>query len=143
MIDMTRPVAGEEVESAIARDLAKHAAYVAPLTVVALGLWKGWPGAIGAALALALVVANFLAAAALLTWSARISPAAVAGAALGGYVVRIGLITVVGVAVHDQPWLNFAVFGIVLLTAHLGLLAWELRSVSLTLAAPGLHPPKE
>jgi hypothetical protein len=142
MMELTRPVPGEAVESVIARDMARRAALAAPVVVVGLGLARGGGAAAGAALALAVVAANFLAAAAILAWAARISPGALATAALGGYVVRLAVVTVAGLAVRTQGWVDFTVFCIVLVVSHLGLLFWELRSVSLSLAAPGLHPPR-
>lgn len=137
------PVPGPPVEQDIARDLARHAAWVAPAVVLAGGLVAGWGGALGAGIALALVAVNFLLAAALLAWSARISPAALATAALGGYVVRLGAITALGLAVRSLDAVDFPTFCIVLVVSHLGLLVWELRSVSLSLAAPGLRPLAE
>jgi len=143
MIDVTSPVPGDAVESEIAHDLARHAAIVSPVLVVGLGLWRGAPAAVGAAIALAVVAGNFVVAAAALDRGARISPTALASVAVGGYVVRLGVITGIGFAVHAIRWIDFPVFGIVLVTAHLGLLFWELRSVSLSLASPGLKKVKE
>jgi hypothetical protein len=139
------PVAGAEhaIESSIARDLAKHGAYIAPAVVLGCGLLRGPDAALGAALAIAVVIANFLVNAAALGWAARISTAAIAGAALGGYVVRLAVITLIAVGVKQLSSVDFPVFCVVLVTTHLGLLVWELRSVSLSLAAPGLHPAKK
>lgn len=136
----TAPVGGDAVESEIARDLARHALYAAPAVVLVGALVGGAAGATGAGAALVVVAVNFLAAAAALGWAARISAAAVAGVALGGYVVRLGVITAVALGVKRLDAVDFPVFCIVLVAAHLGLLVWELRSVSLSLAAPGLRP---
>lgn len=134
------PVPGGDVEATIARDLARRALLVAPVAVTVLGLWRGVDAALGAALALAVVAANFWLNAAALGWAARISTAALTGVALGGYVVRLAAITGIAIAVKRVAGIDFLVFCIVLIVAHLGLLVWELRSVSLSLAAPGLHP---
>lgn len=136
----TTAVAGDAVESEIARDLARHALYVAPAVVAIGALVSGAEGALGAALALLVVALNFVGSAAALGWAARISAAAVAAVALGGYVVRLGVITGVALAVKQLDAVDFPVFCIVLVATHLGLLVWELRSVSLSLAAPGLRP---
>ena len=96
-----------------------------------------------AAFALVLVVINFLAAARSYEWAARISPTTLAGVALGGYVARLAVITVVVLIVKDAAWVDLVVLGITPIVAHPGLLFWELRSVSLSLAAPGLKPVKE
>lgn len=142
-MNLAHPVPGAAAESQIARDIAKHALVVAPVVVAVLWFARGGDAAAGAALAFAIVAGNFLLSAALIGWAARISPATVAVAVLGGYVVRLGLITALGIAVRAQSWVDFTAFCIVLVAAHLGLLVWELRSVSLTLAAPGLRPNKE
>lgn len=137
---LARPLPGDPVEEQIARDLARHGALVAPAVVLAGGLVAGAAGAVAAALALGVVVANFLLAATLLSGAARLSPTAVGAAALGGYVARLGVLALVAVALRTRTWLHFPTFLIVLVVAHLGLLVWELRSVSLSLAAPGLRP---
>ena len=138
---LTEPVAGAEqrIESSIARDLAKHGLLVAPLVVGALALTMGADAAYAAVLALTIVIANFLVNAAVLGWAARVSTAVLMGVALGGYVVRLAAITGLAVAVRELTDVDFTVFCVVLIAAHLGLLVWELRSVSLSLAAPGLR----
>ncbi|MFN8037037.1 MAG: ATP synthase subunit I [Acidimicrobiia bacterium] len=140
---MYTPAAGPAVEGDIARDLAKRALLVAPAVVLALGVVRGPSGALGVALAFAFVVANFLLAAALLTWAARISLTALTAAAMGGFFLRLVLITAAGYGVKQWSAVDFPVFCITLIAAHLGLLFWEMRYVSLTLAAPGLKPQKE
>jgi len=129
---------GQETEQAIARDIARHGLIAAPVILGVAAAFRGTDGLASAAFALALVVGNFLIAAASLTWAGRISPGTLIGTALGGYFVRLGIITVAVLAVHDMGWVDLPALGITLIVSHLGLLAWELRSVSLTLAAPGL-----
>lgn len=132
------PAPGAETEQSIAADLARRGLFAAPAVVVVAGLVAGAAGAASAAFALALVVANFLAAARSLTWAARISPGAYLGTALGGYFVRLGVITAAVIAVRGFAWVDLPTLGVTLVVTHLGLLVWELRHVSLTLAAPGL-----
>jgi len=132
--------ADPRTEPAIAADLARRAAMVAPV-VLGVALWvRGGDGAWSAAFALGLVVVNFLFAAASLAWAARISPGFYMGTALGGYMVRLGLITVAVLLVRNMSWVDLPALGITLVAAHLGLLVWEMKAVSLTLAAPGLRP---
>jgi hypothetical protein len=142
-VNVHAPAPGPAVEAEIARDLARRGAYAAPLALAAGALAGGWAGLAGAALALALVVANFLAGAALLTWAGRVSLNLLLVASVGGFFVRLAAITAIGLGVRELGWVHFPTFGIVLVVAHLGLLFWELRSVSLTLAYPGLRPVKE
>ena len=131
------------VERQIARDMARRALPVAPVLVLVGGTFWGWDGALAAAYGVALIVANFLMAAALLAWGARRGPAALAGAALGGFLLRLALLGVAVFAVH--PFWHFPVIPlcITLLVTHLGLLFWEMRYVSATLANPGLKPGSE
>jgi hypothetical protein len=134
-VDATPPV-----ERSIALDLARHALYVAPAIVVVAGLVRGVDGAASAGLGVVLAVVNFLATAAGLAWGARRSPTVLAATAMGGFVVRMGvLLGAMLLADALFGWVDVVVLGITLFAAHLGLLFWELRSVSLTLAAPGLR----
>jgi hypothetical protein len=79
-------------EAMIARDMVKKAAIVGPILIIAFGFIWGVHGALSTAYGLSLVVANFVLAAAMLTWAGRISPGFVMGAALCGYLIRLSLI---------------------------------------------------
>ena len=130
----------ERIESTIAHDLAKKAAIVAPLLVIGLGIWRGPDAALGAAVALAIVIVNFLAAAAILGWTARHAPHALTGVALMSFLVRLGVITLLGAGIKALDVVDWPVFCLTLIGSYFVLLFWELRSVSLTLAYPGLKP---
>ncbi|MCX7621686.1 MAG: ATP synthase subunit I [Acidimicrobiales bacterium] len=131
---------GPAVEGAIAKDLARRAAAVAPAVIVLFGLIWGLGGAVSTAYAIAIVVVNFVCAAALLSTTARISLGLLMGAALFGYLVRLGLIFLAFWVVRDANWMKVVPFGITLVVTHLGLLFWEMRYVSASLAFPGLKP---
>jgi hypothetical protein len=131
---------GPAPETEIARDLARRAIPLAPVLVVASALVWGIDGALSSAYAVALVVANFLVAAALMAWAARISVAMLMGTVLAGYILRLAALTLAVVAVRDSAWVELVPLGLTLLITHLGLLVWEARHVSLTLAFPGLKP---
>ena len=62
------------------------------------------------------------------------------GVSLFGYIVRLALILLVYVAIHNMSWFSGPAFGFTIIVAHLGLLLWEVRQVSATLAFPGLKP---
>ena len=66
--------------------MVKHGLLLAPVVVLVAGLVSGWDGAASAAIALAHRVRQLLAAAVDRAWAAKIGPAAVGGAALGGYI---------------------------------------------------------
>ena len=131
---------GGSPEVEIARDMARRSLPLAPVLILASGLIWGLDGALSSAYAIALVVINFVLAAAIMNWAIKISLHALMGAVLAGYVLRLALITVAVLAVKDQPWAELVPLGITLIVTHLGLLIWETRYVSASLAYPGLKP---
>ena len=132
---------GPAPESEIVLDLLRRALPVAPLFVGVAALIAGIDGALSAAVGLALVLVNFAAAAASLAWSARINLGVLMGVALLGYLVRITAMFGAVYLLHDLDWVHVASLGCTIVVAHLGLLAWELKYVSATLAHPALKPP--
>lgn len=135
-----KETAVDAVEMRIALDLARRAAIVAPVLMLAVGLWRGLDAAGAVALAVAVVVVNWLVAAVSLGWAARNSPNLLMGVALFGFIARLALITGVGAGVKALDIVDWPVFCGALLLAYGGLLVWELRYVSFTLASPGLKP---
>ncbi|HEX6596659.1 MAG TPA: ATP synthase subunit I [Acidimicrobiales bacterium] len=135
------PDAGPAVEREVVTDMIRRAWPALPVLVVLAGLVWGRDGAASAAFAIGLVLLNFLVAATLLAWAARIALALVVVAALGGFVVRLVLISVAVLAVKDQPWVEMVPLGLTLIVTHLGLLVWETRHLSLSLAYPAVKPP--
>jgi hypothetical protein len=131
-------VPGPAVERDIAIDMAKRSLWILPILVgVCAAIW-GVNGGLSAAFAVGLVVVNLLLSAALLTWAARIGLAALMGAAMFGYLIRLGLITIAVLLVKDQSWVELVPLGLVLIATHLGLLVWELRHISVSFSSPGL-----
>jgi hypothetical protein len=129
-----------QVERDIALDLVKHGLLLAPVVVLVAGLVSGWDGTASAAIAFGIVCLNFTLAALSVGWAAKISPVMVGGVALGGYVIRLGLILVALVLLRHVSWIVLPWLGFTLVGAHLVLLFWEMRYVSMSLAAPGLRP---
>jgi hypothetical protein len=138
--ERTTPAVNEAPEADVARDLLRRMVWIAPLFVIASAIGWGTDGALSSLFALGLVAANFAAAAALMGWGARTSPTALMVAVMGGYIVRLGAIVLALWAVQDLAWVEMVPLGITLLATHLGLLFWETRYVSLSLAFPGLKP---
>jgi hypothetical protein len=130
-------------EAEVARDLVRRMLWLAPIFVVASALGWGLDGALSSAFALLLVAANFFAAAALISWGAHHSPAALMVAVFGGYILRLGAILLVLWLASDLAWVEMVPLGITLVVAHVGLLVWESRYVSLSLAFPGLKPSED
>lgn len=138
--NLSAPAPGPAVEPKVVADMMRRAWPVPPVLVALAGLVWGADGAASAAFAVALVIANFLFAAALLAGAARISYVLLAVAAMGGFVLRLALITVVVLVVKDQAWVDLVPLGLTLAVTHLGLLIWEARHVSFSLAFPGVKP---
>jgi hypothetical protein len=131
---------GPSPEAEIALDMARRALWVTPVAIAVAGLFGGSDAMISTAVALAVVLGNFGLAAASTTITARISLALMMGVALFGYLIRLGLVVLVFVAVRNTSWFHAGAFGTTIIAAHLGLLFWELRHISATLAYPGLKP---
>jgi hypothetical protein len=128
------------VETELATDMVKRALPIAPAIVVVAALLGGSKGAWSALLAVAVVMANFLLAAISLSWAARTSPVTLMATALGGFLVRMALVTGVVLAVRHASWINLSVLAITILVTQLGLLFWETKYVGASLAFPGVKP---
>ena len=89
------------------------------------------------------MLANFALSAAMLTWAGRRSVALLMGTAMFGYLVRLGLVALAVLAVKDQEWVELVPLCLTILVTHLGLLAWETRHVSASLAFPGVKPQQK
>jgi hypothetical protein len=131
---------GPAPERDIARDLLKRGALLAPVLMGVSAIFWGWQGAASAAFAIALVLVNFFVSAALITTTARISVGLMMGAVLFGYLLRIGILCVVIWLVKGADWVALVPLCLTVVITHLGLLVWELRFVSASLAFPGLKP---
>jgi hypothetical protein len=142
MTTLTGPVEGGPIESKIALDMVKRSIPFIPIMLIISALVWGRNGAISAAVAIAVVLVNFLLAAAMLAWAARISVGAIMGAALFGYLLRLVLIAAVVLPLRSQSWFAVWPLGITLVVSHLGLLLWELRHVSISFSQPGVKPSK-
>ena len=138
---LAQRVDGPPVERQLVADMVRRGLLVAPALILVAGAIWGVRGGLSAAYAIGLVLANFALAAVALSWAARISLVAMAVAALGGYLVRLALLTLAVFAVKDQGWVSMVPLALTLMVTHLGLLWWETRYVSASLAYPGLRPP--
>jgi hypothetical protein len=133
----------DAVETQLAFDMVKRAVPVAPVIVVLSWLVWGSRGAWSALLAVAVVTVNLVLAAVSLAWAARVSPAALMGTALFGFLVRMMLVTGVVVAVKHASWIDLTALAVTILVTHLGLLVIETKYVGANLAFPGLKPSEK
>lgn len=131
---------GPSPAAEVAMDMAKRGLVALPFGMMLGAVFAGFNGAMSVTYGMVLVLVNLLLSAALLGWAAKISFAAVASAALGGYAMRLGLIFLAVWIVKDMSWVAMLPLGITLIVTHLGLLVWELRHVSASMAHPGLKP---
>lgn len=143
MTAVTTRLDGPAVEREIAADMAKRAIPAIPVLLILAAVGWGFDGMASAAYAVAIVLVNLSLSAALLAWTARISLALMMSAALFGYLLRLGLVALAVIAVKDARWVELWPLGLGLIVTHLGLLLWELRYVSASLAFPGLKPRKD
>lgn len=133
--------AGPAPEAQIISDMLRRGLPVLPVFVLVAGLVWGWDGAASAAVAIGLVVVNFVLTAVILSVTGRMSVTALMAGTLLGYVVRMGLVVVALYVVKERSWAELTPLGITLVVTHLGLLFSEARHVSASLAFPGVKPP--
>jgi hypothetical protein len=127
-------------ERRIAGHMARHAVIVAPVVILGCGLLRGVDGAISAAIGLLLVMLNFALSARLIGWAAERSLSLLQAAVLGGFVVRLLVLTLIVLGLEQFAFIDLPVLVLTIAVTHVALLIWETRYVSLTLAAPGLKP---
>ena len=131
---------GPAPEVEVTRDMLRRGLWGAPVLIgVCAAIWGG-AGALSSLYAIALVMANFALSAAIIAWTSRISLALLMGSVLFGYLMRLGVLFVAVYPVRHMGWVSIPALGTSLIVTHLGLLVWELRYVSMSLAYPGLKP---
>ena len=135
-----RPVPGPAPELQVAGDLARRAIPVAPVLLAAAAIGWGWDGVASSAIGIGLVVVNFLAAAAIIASTIRVSLNALMGGVLFGFLLRLTLLTVAVVFLRKLDFIEDIPLLFTVLITHIGLLVWETRFVSMSLAYPGLKP---
>ena len=133
---------GPAPEVAVSKDMSKRGLMAAPALVLACTVIWGADGAWSSAYGIAIVLANFALAAALIAGAARISLGLMMAATLFGYLIRLALIFLAVLLVRDASWISFPALGSTIIITHLGLLFWEMKYVALSLAAPGLKPSR-
>jgi len=133
---------GPAPEVAVSKDMIKRGLLVAPLLVAVCAVIWGADGAWSSMYGIAIVLANFALAAAMIAGAARISIGLMMGATLFGYLIRLGLIFLAVLLVRDASWISFPALGSTIIVTHLGLLFWEMKFVALSLAHPGLKPDR-
>jgi hypothetical protein len=116
-----------------------------PSLAVALlggGLAGGWDAGWSAAIGVAVVFANLAANGVLLAWAGRISLQALYGAAMGGFVLRMGVVAALLFALNRFSFFSPVAFLVAVVPATILVLVYEMRLLAsgvgaeLSLAAP-------
>ena len=139
-IAINQRLEGPSPAASVAMDMVKRGLPLLPVGMVIGAIFAELNGALSVAFGMALVLINFVLSAGLLSWASKISFAMVASVSLGGYVLRLGLIFLAVWLVKDMSWVAMVPLGITIIVTHLGLLFWEMRHVSASMANPGLKP---
>jgi hypothetical protein len=132
--------AAPPVERELVFDIAKRGLLVAPAIIAIAAVVRGEAGAVSAGIAVLIVILNLAMSGAILSWAARTSLNLLMVATLGGFLLRMGLVVVVIAMIRHEPWVDLPTLAVALLLTQLGLLFWETKYVSATLAYPGLKP---
>ncbi len=133
---MTNAVVGARgPERAMAADMARLGMILGPVFVLIGTIFWQLDGFLSSVLAFALVLGNFALGAMIIDRAAVISPTALTGAVLGGFIARLLLLTVIVVPMRNLSWFEAIPFGLTLVGGHLGLLAWESQRVASSLSA--------
>ena len=119
-----------DVEATIARHTARRALYLGPVILAVFWVTRGVDGLIASAIGLAIVVGNFLVAGAMLSLAARVSLSLYHAAALFGFFLRLGLITLAVLIISRLVELDRLALGVTEVVAYLGLLTWEAIAVT-------------
>jgi len=135
------PEAPPQVEWEMATDMVRRGLPVAPVLLALGAIGWGVHGAMSTGYGLVLVLGNLLVSAALMRWASSRSLGVMAGVAAGGYAVRMAVVALAVYAVKGMDWVELLPLGLTIVVTQLGLLWWETRQISLTLAFPGLKPP--
>ncbi len=124
----------------IVLDMVRRGLMVSPVLVALGALGWGVHGALSVLFALGVVLINFAASAAVVRKTGELPQSFIMMFVLGGFVVRmmfvLGAITLAG----HFSWVSKVPLGLTIVLTHLGLLAWETRHISGSLAYPGLKP---
>jgi hypothetical protein len=116
------------------RELVRRVLPFVPLAVIAafaVGWLVGGSGAAwSATIAVVIVAANFVAFALSIAWAATVSPTMLAIVALGGYLVRLMIFTLVLVGLNTLAWFSPLAFVCALMPAVIALLVYEAKILS-------------
>jgi len=126
---VTAEIRTPDVEAILARHIVARAVYVAPVMILLFWLTRGSVGAWSAAFGVALVIGNFLLAGWILSISARVSLQVYHAAAIVGFFLRLGLLTLTMLVAVNLVPVDRLAFGITVVVAYLVLIGAEMMAV--------------
>lgn len=119
------------VEAIIAKNIAKRAVYVAPAIIAVFWFISGPAGAAASAVGIAIVVINFVLGGYILAVAAGVSLSLYHAAALFGFFIRLGLITVAMLLiVRVYPDIDRVAMGVSVVVSYFILLTLEAIAVA-------------
>lgn len=119
------PCGPRGVELRLVRQMLPYAAIIGPLAI-GVSFWlRGPRGAWSAAIGVALGLGNLWLSAAMMERCARVGGQALMFGVLGGFVVRLLILTVAVIGLREVPFIDLAPLLIVLVVTHIGLLGAE------------------
>lgn len=124
------PSSSTPIEAILARHTARRALLVGPVLIAVCWALRGVEGAVASTVGVVVVVANFLLAGAIMSLAARISLAMYHAAALLGFVLRLGLITLTMLIVARLFEIDRVSFGLSAVVAYLVLIGMEAVAVA-------------
>ena len=128
---MSKPSAeSRPVEAILGRNIVKRAWWVAPVLIVVFGALNGWLGAVSAAIGVVIVIVNFLVGGYLLSSAARVSLGLYHAAALVGFFIRLGLITLTMIVIVNLVEVDRVALGVSAVVSYLVLLSMEAIAVA-------------
>jgi hypothetical protein len=109
--------------------------------LVAGALVSGWGVGWSAALGIAVVAANLAASGFSMSWAARVSPTALFGTAMIGFVVRMAAIVSIMFGLDQLSWFSPLAFGLAVVPAVVLMLAFEMKLLAGGLAGAMVLDP--
>jgi hypothetical protein len=123
-------VAAAEPERELIRRISPFALPAAAFAFAAGWLVSGTNAGWSATIAIAVVLANFVAHGVSTAWAARISPVVLYAVGLGGFVVRLAVIAVALLLLQQLSWFSVVAFVGALVPATVALLVVEMKLLS-------------
>lgn len=133
----------DQIERNMASHMVKWGAIISPILLIASFLIWSTRGLESSAYAIALVLINFIVTAKVMAIGSRISLPALMGAAFGGFIFDLVLLSAAVIPFATASWMNLWALGLTLIVTHLGLVVFEASTISTRMAFLGLRQKKQ